>query len=274
MGQNHLRDVLLFTLLIICNSCHEAVEGCLDIESTNYDVSADRDCGEDQTAGACPCAYPSLTLSLDRLHQKTELDLDSIYMTNTGDFYKILDYRFLLSDLTLTQVDGSELTATDSIEVFIQQGEDRFSNHIKYAWVIISKSGSSVRLNDLRTSGSFVSIKGLLGIDSQYANLDIDNDDSNLSNLTDQFYRDGTFVSSIFSVATGTSLQDTVELVSSESATWTQALFVENIAGSNLSSTLSIDFSKILGSIDFENDSYDTQVSKLQTGLISSLRFQ
>lgn len=273
MGLNHLRDLTLLALFLVCSACHEAVEGCLDIESTNYDVSADRDCADDQTSGDCPCKYPSLTLILDRLHQKTELDLDSVYVTETGDSYKILDYRFLLSEMTLVNVDGTELTATDSIEIFIQEGDNRLSNHMNHSWVIISKSGSSVRLEDLRTSGSFVSIRGLLGIDPQYANLDIDNDDSNLENLSNLFYKDGGFVNSVFSLAVGTSLQDTVELVSTQSAAWSDALTIENIPGSNLSATISIDFSHIIGPIDFENDSYDTQVSKLQSGLISSIRF-
>jgi hypothetical protein len=108
---------LTFFLFVFLQSCYEDREGCLDLDATNFDVTADFECAD------C-CTYPSLSISFShKIHpsdtSSTTFFLNSVYLVppDSVSLLKIKKVFFYLSDIQLIAADGSLVNVEDSIEV-------------------------------------------------------------------------------------------------------------------------------------------------------------
>jgi len=109
---------LLTTYSLLFTSCFEPEDGCLNLNATNYDVTADENCTD------C-CTFPTLNLSLRHVINLVDTTVffryDSMYPVpeNLTDSFSIERIRYFLSDVRLVKSDGEEVRVRDSINVDI-----------------------------------------------------------------------------------------------------------------------------------------------------------
>ncbi len=93
---------IVFGLLVIMlslSSCYENVEGCLDPDSTNYNVAADVDCED------C-CTYPALSLLVAYVLEETTYNRIDTVTNDIGIEFVIEDAQFYFSEVVLS--DGTD----------------------------------------------------------------------------------------------------------------------------------------------------------------------
>ena len=106
---------LLFHLILVGwllgnTRCEPPTRGCLDIEATNLDVSADAPCEDD-----C-CTYPQLVLTVNQEYNGAIWRPDSAYQNDLGYWFRIRSIVFYLSDFTFFQ-NGTSYQITDSLRM-------------------------------------------------------------------------------------------------------------------------------------------------------------
>jgi hypothetical protein len=79
---------------LLVSACYTPIEGCLDTEATNFDASADKDC--------C-CKYPLLVLNVENAYDTLIWKPDTAYQNDLGQWFRIRDIVFYVSELKLTQ---------------------------------------------------------------------------------------------------------------------------------------------------------------------------
>ncbi len=105
--RNLWRSSFLFIALIV--SCSRPNENCLDINATNYDVTAEVQCE------TC-CNYPNLTINFSAIFQGEPLSLNQfIYENDFGETYGIVSGRFILSNFLLIDSEGNDFRIRDSL---------------------------------------------------------------------------------------------------------------------------------------------------------------
>lgn len=93
MKRDYKYIVHLF-ILILLSSCYEPATGCLDSNSSNFDVNADKACDD------C-CTLPNLGLNIT--YRAGEDGFDTIlYRNNLGVEYKVLDFFMNFYNIGLT----------------------------------------------------------------------------------------------------------------------------------------------------------------------------
>ena len=129
---------ILFFLLhfsfFILSSCYEPQEGCLDIDATNYSISADDPC-------ATCCTYPTLTLAFNHLVESTEDTVSlryGVFYPNEGtaittDSFMLDRARFFISNVLLVQEDSTTVDVEEELELEFASGDpqtvsDNFAN--------------------------------------------------------------------------------------------------------------------------------------------------
>lgn len=140
---------IMFSLLLggmlLLNGCYEPVEGCLDAGATNFDLDADRDCGN------C-CSYPLLKVSFTHSwptpdDAEAALKLSPAwYVDGLGQPFRIKSIRYYWSDLALTDISGQARRVTDSIDLrLIQAPGDTIDARVADNFLLAAASGSSAR---------------------------------------------------------------------------------------------------------------------------------
>jgi hypothetical protein len=145
-------------------ACYEPKEGCLDILSTNFSVDADLQCQD------C-CSWPELRVRFQHraVYPDTIVNFtlrDSVYTDRDGNPYRVVDFRFLLSNFSLVRPDGSEISLFNKISTrrFLPDGSlkpDSILNDI-----LLLRPGVSPLLDAgiFRAAGSFVSLRFDVGL--------------------------------------------------------------------------------------------------------------
>ena len=170
---------LFFTTLIIgmigisgnFYSCYEPKEGCLDLEATNYDVTADDPCN------GC-CNYPALNIAFRHLYIPPDL-LDTTIFFRYNNFYPVPDNpldtftvertRFFLSNIRLVRPDGSELHVMDSITIDVNGTSTRIADNFAKVDRDIFQT---VNIGTIITEGKFSAVRFNVGLDDFLLNTD------------------------------------------------------------------------------------------------------
>lgn len=167
-------NACLWTLICTCclSSCYEPREGCLDILATNFAVDADvacRDC----------CTWPELRIRF--FHQSVYPDSavnfrlqDSVYNDIEGSFYRVSDFRFLLSNFRLVRPDGSEEFLVNRIATrsFLPDGSlmpDSITNDILLIRPLVN---SLLDVGNFRAAGRFVALRFDVGLSEPLQHVD------------------------------------------------------------------------------------------------------
>ncbi len=165
-----MRVYLTVSILILLLGCYEPKNGCLDIEATNYDVSADDPCD------GC-CKYPSISLQVQHyvvLPNQPDTAFVLKYGTkyqspfDTNHYFFIDRGRFFVADLHLIRASGEAVGVVDSVwlpliigdSVYVQ---NNFSKHDRDIF-------QAAKIGTIKTVGMFSGARFTLGLPPQILN--------------------------------------------------------------------------------------------------------
>ena len=166
---NPVRSFSLFFILfsfylLFLAGCYEPVEGCLDLDAVNYDVTADNACND------C-CTYPALTLSMQHLvqwpHDSVSLRYGVLYPVistpQPADSFLIERARFFISNLLLLKDDGTQVHVEEQLELELANGEKKT---IPDNFAKLDRDFFQPRkLGTIKTEGVVTALKFTLGLE-------------------------------------------------------------------------------------------------------------
>jgi len=142
----------LTIIIVIClffAACFQPENGCLDVEATNFELTADEPCDGDDSADSCPCIYPVLSFGeLDYVVEKVDYQPDAFYRIDS-QYIRIQSIRFYLSGISLVLLnDENELSTQLLIDDFVLINQQR-----------------SIELGAIKQHGTFDSLRFVLGVE-------------------------------------------------------------------------------------------------------------
>lgn len=157
-----MRFFLISVLLtILWISCYKRVEGCLDPYSSNFNPLADDECAE------C-CTNPKLNINLRHRFQDTFYNAADTGYTDAGQLYKLLDFSYYLSYFRVSSATGNVLKTENTIPLYYNQ---QWANEEVNA-IIVRPGSFDYSINEIRTFGTFDSIRFCIGLPIQIRNAD------------------------------------------------------------------------------------------------------
>lgn len=169
-----LGSVIVFFCCCL-TACFPPETGCLDVEATNFTLSADNDCGDDDSETNCPCVFPELTLSVDFVFDKQSYAHNNYYLIDS-QLTQIRLIRFYMSGFQLRFADGGWLTVEDTISLVVLQNietldleTDLFTDDFQ-----LINQQSRITLGQVAGSGILDSIRFVVGIEGQANTADPD----------------------------------------------------------------------------------------------------
>lgn len=151
-----------FICCYLLTSCFQPETGCLDIEASNFDLSADEQCGADDDSGSCPCTYPTISIgTVDQDFAKQAFKRESIYQVE-GGYVRIKSLKFYLSEFRFIRSDGEYIGVEDTITLTtFNDDSDLFEDN----FLLISQQ-TNVSIGMVKQSATYDSIRFLVGISS------------------------------------------------------------------------------------------------------------
>lgn len=272
----------IFTLILFSTACYEDIEGCLDINANNFDVTADVECID------C-CNFPTLELSV--LHRISDPQLDTFYNLPLNDsitldsinYFIINDLKFYLSDIQLVKSDGTAIGVTDEIQLINTSETDTISTFVEDNFALISRrSPRASSIGTIIANGDFSGIRFKVGL-SETANTANPNlVPTNHPLFFDEgemyFNADSGYVFNRIELLENTLLVDTtivdttlIEIGLNENLRNIVLDYPFSLSlGFNTSIILQIDYRDWFELIDFQNDSPSTIVTKIMENLPNS----
>jgi hypothetical protein len=147
---------LLLTCALVFTACYEPVEGCLDIEATNFNAAADEDC--------C-CTYPKLILETVQRYDTLQYLPDSLYINDLGQVFRIKSVVFYLSEIQLFQ-GGNAFSVSDTVQLqtYSAFGNDTLKETFTDDFLLVRRTPVDNPVGDFRPSGAFDKVKIRLGL--------------------------------------------------------------------------------------------------------------
>ncbi len=277
-GQNAFLSLFfLYICSFFClTACYENQEGCLDVAAQNFDLDADRDCGED-----C-CVYPTFEVSF--LHRFKDairdtfytFSLNTPYAFTTDDTFQVSNIQFYLSDFKLLLEDGRSMVVEDEdkLEVFAAS-IDTIPFYVEDNFVLVDRSRPAT--NEVGTIRGVLDCTGIefkLGIKDSVNVADptyFETTHPLYSELDGEMYfsQDSGYVFNRVDIAAPDS---TVVLMGTSD--FLQTIVVDfpfsTKLGFNTTAVLRVDYREWFQEIDFQNDSAETMAAKIQQGVQNS----
>ncbi|MEL6925330.1 MAG: MbnP family protein, partial [Bacteroidota bacterium] len=151
--------VFLFLWLFLLVGCYEPVEACLDLQATNFEVTADRACSD------C-CTYPTLSLSFSHKVDSNFLSNEDVYLNRVGRPYRIESVVFYISNVQLVDAAGNGYGVEDQIELLaLNNGVEEWLE-LEDNFLLIERTTRNVTLGEFRSSGDFVGLRFFVGINA------------------------------------------------------------------------------------------------------------
>ena len=173
-------SLITLLFLFLLQSCFTPTEGCLDINATNFDASADEQCE------SC-CNFPQLRLTVfHSVVTESSSGADSCInhsssfpLTNNGgdNVFQINTMSFYLSDFQLVMVDGTIKEVDDTItlsifeDVISQISKDTL---VKDDFVLVERSQPSYTVGNFTGPGAYLQVNFKVGISSALSTTDVD----------------------------------------------------------------------------------------------------
>ena len=277
MNKNVGKTGLFFIFLL--TNCFEPQDGCLDLNATNYDVSADDFCSN------C-CTYPSLSLAFRHLVVLPDdpdttifFRYNTYYPTpmNLSDTFTIERIRYFLSDIRLVKFNGEEVRVLDSIDVEINGVDERIEDSYGKIDRDIFKT---INVGTIVTNGVFKSIRFNVGLDANERKIDPETVEtaSQLYVQTDTLLYDTlnmNYLSSLVIFNRDTlSMMDSTVVKILEETNLIEVPFSESYdlsPGSNIKITIDIDYLSWFKGIDIKNEPVNAALrSKFLENIVTS----
>ncbi|MCW5924264.1 MAG: hypothetical protein KIS77_18220 [Saprospiraceae bacterium] len=147
--------VILVAVLLL-PACFEPKEGCLDIEATNFDAAADRNC--------C-CQYPRLRLETVQRFDTLQYLPDSLYQNDAGQIFRIKSVVFYLSEFELFQ-DNGLFAVSDTVQLFTYAptGGDTLKETFIKDFLLVRRTPVDNPVGEFQPTGVFERVKVRLGL--------------------------------------------------------------------------------------------------------------
>ncbi|HMQ06448.1 MAG TPA: hypothetical protein PKC30_04055 [Saprospiraceae bacterium] len=140
--------------ITIFNACYEPVEGCLDPDALNYNVSADNMCEE------C-CQLPNLNIFFSFRDRERPITLGDTLDLSSGLFI-IENFSFFLSDIQFYDQNSKPLIFEDSLRFVQQSTPITIINNFRY----FDRMNFGGELKEMRFSGKLTHMKFKVGLPS------------------------------------------------------------------------------------------------------------
>lgn len=246
-----------FSILLFCTACYEPIEGCLDIKSSNYEVSADRACD------SC-CVFPNFNLNIDQVFGGEDFSLGDTLINDVGNELVLTDYYIILSDFRLEN-SGVVYTVDDSTQVNcgMTSGTENYEvNDLIY----ISNSSSFTTIGTWKDPGQFEGINFLIGLSDCYHDAGIDDiqSDSKIADI-DTLYSTGLgFKTMSFEFSDSI----TIDFIGKQGTiVASKSTNTSNVAGSAFSLDLDIDFGVWFSGVDLTESNELTKAKLIQNAI-------
>jgi len=263
----HLSFILIFS------SCYTPTDGCLNIDATNYNASADEACDD------C-CNFPNLNLKIT--HSITTQgtfgqdsivnhSADSTFENFANNFFQIKGMEFYLSDFQLVMADGSIAEVEDEMTFMIYDNaisQASKDTTIKDDFVLIKRNSFNYNVGEFRKPGTYIELRFTVGIDEKLSSIDADTLESShpLSSENLMYFgtRDSGFVYQEFSIVKDTTTNSTeikTYQIGKETANSIQIilpLFGELEPGFDVEIPLRVNYTTWLKGINFADDLDET----------------
>lgn len=261
--------IIHLTLIILYSSCYTPTDGCLDVDATNFDASADESCED------C-CNYPQLNLSI--FHSITAEGIlgdtcinhsaDSTFNFVDDNFFQIEDISFYLSDFQIVMPNGDVSEVEDMITLSIYDNiidQNDIDTLVKDDFVLIERGQFSYSVGEFRAPGTYAKVKFNVGISSALNSTDVDTLATThpLSSSQEMHFdsRGAGFIFQNFSVVTDTtqSLTETTNFEIGAAFTTTIPIELDYVQtfepGVDVEIPLKINYTTWLQGINFATDS-------------------
>lgn len=266
----HFLAILSFTILQ--SSCNDDEEGCLDIQATNFDVSADIACN------SC-CTYPTLSFRINHVYDSITNDfvLDRTYLDAIDSPYLASAIQYYISDIQLVRADGSEVGVTDILDLTFF---DNTTASIEDNFSLMKKSigtYTSANIGTISTNGNFTKIRFNVGVNSSanHAVIAAMPDEHALSIQSESMHLDITegYIFNKIQIVKDTTTNETVtyEISGDNNLVNIELDYPINLeSGYNLGLVVYLDYKKLFEGIDFQNDDENTIQTKIVTNTVNA----
>ena len=258
-------------LMIMCfvfSSCYEEKEACLDVQSANYDLSADIPCDD------C-CNYPSLVLWVSHQADEVLLSYDSIYQNDYGQKFQFVDFKLILNNFSFKDDLLRSFSSLDSIEVIANDPSNTFFLHEDI--VVVDRANIQYGLGSFNAFGNLEEISFDIGVDSAIRDIDL-NTLPESHPLNDSLLIDdnGALMNGYFVLKQIDSGDEIVIQLQKNNSNQSIAFDIQSDVnpGFSIEINLIIDYLYLLYSADLENDSNDIICDKLLLNIPSSFILQ
>ena len=154
--ENSIFRLIFLACLAGLPSCFEPKDGCLDIEATNFDASADHDC--------C-CEYPKLVIETVQRYDTLQYLPDSLYPGAGGKLFRLKSVVFYLSEFQLFQNGGIYMVG-DSVrlQTYAPVGNDTIKQTFTDDFLLVRRVPVDNPVGDFRAAGTFEKVRFRLGL--------------------------------------------------------------------------------------------------------------
>ncbi|MEM6398465.1 MAG: MbnP family protein [Bacteroidota bacterium] len=137
--------ILIFIILLILTSCYEPIDGCLDRNATNFDVSADFPCSGDEC-----CTYPRLALRATAFWGDEFMRFDTVYEDGAGNEFQLVRFRMYLTEIELPITGAAPLVPLDSVEMrVVNSPGDTITQTLNSNLVLFDQMGGTASLQSV-----------------------------------------------------------------------------------------------------------------------------
>lgn len=265
--------------LATLTACFEGEEGCLDVASLNYDVSADEACAD------C-CTYPSLTLTFShKIYEGVDtlnFGYQTPYLNSLAQYFAFDEIGYYVSDVGFLTDQGASISVIDLIDLAVLENNDTTFFEVSDNFIFSQPDDfRSQTVGTFLYNGTLTVLQLSLGLPeivqqtapallpdghplaTQDPAMYVEDTERYLYNRI-AFFRDTTDFSGTPEVIQITEENDRIDL----------SLPVSGIIpnGFNVGLTIEVDYLAWFADVDFNNDSNETIKSKIVANLADSFQ--
>ena len=147
----------MFLAIAAGNGCNARVDGCLDLEAENFDVTADNN-------DLSLCSYPDLLLDVVYRYGDQTFSRDSLYQNTFGQTFAIPDLYVLFSQFAVTGSEYPRLVVADRTDWFLGTGPEPEEIRAVNDFTFVDQQNFRYRLGEWRQSDFALSVDFAIGV--------------------------------------------------------------------------------------------------------------
>ena len=253
----------LVIILLCLSSCYENVEGCLDPDSSNYDIAADVACVD------C-CTYPTLSLLVAYVFGEDSYNREDTIVNDMGMEFVIEDTQVYFSEIVLS--DGAnEYRIDETFDYSDVNGTDR----IAIDDIVLAKPEVfRYSLGTFTRSNDYTSLKVSLGIPEiidEAQSITVTSDHPLVQAGDSLYIADQNQYVNSWILLRQIGVHDTVDKLQIPGTDFTYIfdndILISQERGSNLELNIKIDYEKLIEGVDYNSMSKAEVIAKIGDNL-------